>query len=232
MARAEAHLAANPDDGRGWDVLAPIYLRMQRFGDAVTPIATPSASMADSAARKAGLGEAIADAAGGMVTAEAQAAFERALTLEPANPKASFYLATALAQEGRSRGGRAWQAMLGDAAGGFALARRRRAGAGRSRERSRAAGGPRTARTPRTSTPRRRCRRRTAQAMIETMVAGLDEKLRQNPRDAEGWKRLVRSYVVLGKADQARDALKRGIAALGADSEEARSSPPLPPRSA
>ena len=40
------------------------------------------------------------------------------------------------------------------------------------------------------------------------MVAGLDEKLRQNPRDPEGWMRLVRSYVVLGKADQARDALR------------------------
>ncbi|TIM62011.1 MAG: c-type cytochrome biogenesis protein CcmI, partial [Mesorhizobium sp.] len=36
VARAEAHLAANPSDGRGWDVLAPIYLRMQRFSDAVT----------------------------------------------------------------------------------------------------------------------------------------------------------------------------------------------------
>ncbi len=59
-------------------------------------------------------------------------------------------------------------------------------------------------------------------AMIETMVAGLDEKLRQNPRDWEGWSKLVRSYVVLGKADQARDALKRGVAAFGADTDEAR----------
>ncbi len=60
------------------------------------------------------------------------------------------------------------------------------------------------------------------EAMINSMVAGLDEKLRQNPRDPEGWMRLVRSYVVLGKADQARDALNRGIAVFGADSEEAR----------
>jgi cytochrome c-type biogenesis protein CcmH len=59
-------------------------------------------------------------------------------------------------------------------------------------------------------------------AMIETMVAGLDEKLRQNPRDEEGWLRLIRSYTVLGKADQARDALKRGVTAFGADSAEAR----------
>ena len=58
--------------------------------------------------------------------------------------------------------------------------------------------------------------------MIETMVAGLDEKLRQNPRDVEGWTRLVRSYHVLGRADAARDALKRGLAALGESSDEGK----------
>jgi cytochrome c-type biogenesis protein CcmH len=58
--------------------------------------------------------------------------------------------------------------------------------------------------------------------MIETMVAGLDERLRQNPGDLEGWTRLVRSYHVLGRTDAARDALKRGMAALGADSEEGK----------
>ncbi len=35
VARAESHLAANPDDGRGWEVLAPIYLRMGRYDDSV-----------------------------------------------------------------------------------------------------------------------------------------------------------------------------------------------------
>jgi cytochrome c-type biogenesis protein CcmH len=59
-------------------------------------------------------------------------------------------------------------------------------------------------------------------AMIEGMVAQLDEKLRANPRDAEGWRRLVRSYQVLGKLGDARSALQRGMAALGPESEEAR----------
>src|SRR3954451_24383096 len=36
VAQAEAHLAANPGDGRGWDVLAPIYLKLGRTDDAVT----------------------------------------------------------------------------------------------------------------------------------------------------------------------------------------------------
>ena len=73
----------------------------------------PSASTARAATRESGLGEAIAGAAGGMVTADAQAAFSRALELEPGQPKASFYLATALAQEGKlAEAVAAWQAML------------------------------------------------------------------------------------------------------------------------
>ena len=58
--------------------------------------------------------------------------------------------------------------------------------------------------------------------MIEGMVATLDEKLRQNPQDPEGWQRLVRSYAVLGKAELAQDALDRGYAALGRDSEDGK----------
>ena len=54
------------------------------------------------------------------------------------------------------------------------------------------------------------------------MVAGLDEKLRKDPGDLEGWLRLVRSYVVLGRAEDARDAVKRATEALGKDSEDAR----------
>lgn len=53
-------------------------------------------------------------------------------------------------------------------------------------------------------------------AMIEQMVANLDSKLRENPNDLEGWQRLVRSYLVLGRERDAADALSRGVTALGA----------------
>lgn len=225
IARAESHLAANPSDGRGWDVLAPVYLRMGRYADAVAAYRNAIRLEGATAPRHAGLGEALASAAGGVVSAEAQAAFEAALKLDPQNAKAGFYLAVALAQEGRGDEAKAaWRSMLttlppespwrsavaqalADSGDGAPAAASGAAGGGPSDEEMAAAA---------SMSPQDRA------AMIETMVASLDEKLRQNPRDEEGWMRLIRSYAVLGKADQARDALSRSEAAFGADSAEAK----------
>jgi cytochrome c-type biogenesis protein CcmH len=223
VARAEAHLAESPSDARGWDVLAPVYLRLQRFSDAVAAYRNAIRLDGETPARQAGLGEAIANAAGGIVSADAQAAFEAALKLEPANPKASFFLAVGLAQEGRNEEAMAaWTTMLSvlpqespwrrPTEQALAETQRKTAASDSSTK------GPSAAAVDAASSMSPQDR----SAMIETMVAGLDEKLRQNPHDAEGWMKLVRSYVVLGKADQARDALKRGIAVFGSDSDEAR----------
>src|SRR5450759_2970170 len=35
IAQVEDHLARNPKDGRAWEVLAPVYMRLGRFDDAV-----------------------------------------------------------------------------------------------------------------------------------------------------------------------------------------------------
>ncbi len=217
VARAEAHLAADPSDGRGWDVLAPIYLRMQRFDDSVTAYRNAIRLEGSTAARQAGLGEAIANVSGGVISAEAQAAFEAALRLEPANPKARFYLAMALMQEGRKQEAAAsWQSMLAalppDSPWQGAV-EQALAAAGRSVD----SPGPDQSDVAQAS----RMNPQDRGAMIEGMVASLDEKLKQNPRDQEGWMRLIRSYMVLGRHDQARTALGRGVAAFGAGSEEA-----------
>jgi len=49
------------------------------------------------------------------------------------------------------------------------------------------------------------------------MVEGLANRLRTNPRDAEGWIRLMRSRMVLNQPDAARDALRTGLAAFEGD---------------
>lgn len=225
IARAEAHLVANPSDGRGWDVLAPVYMRIGRVSDAVTAYGNAIKLEGATAARQAGLGEAIAATAGGIVTADAREAFDAAIQLEPANPKAHYFLGLAMAQEGKMVEAAAiWRQMLVGLPADSpwrAVAEQAAAQAdGKPVQRDAVAGAPGPSNDDIEAAASMSSGDR--EAMIENMVAGLDEKLRQNPADPEGWLRLVRSYSVLGKNDQAQDALDRGFAALGRDSDGGR----------
>lgn len=56
-------------------------------------------------------------------------------------------------------------------------------------------------------------------AMIQTMVAGLAERLESAPDDLEGWQRLGRAYGVLNEFDKARAAYANA-AALAPDDPE------------
>src|SRR5690606_6281595 len=118
--------------------------------------------------------------------ADAQEAIERALTLGPKNARARFLHAAARAQEGRSiEAVEAWRAMLPDLAPDSpwrnTIAKAlREAGEvaddrGASPEDIEAAG---------------LISDKEQAAMIDNMVASLDERLRQNPSDPEGWRRL------------------------------------------
>ena len=69
MAQVEPHLEKNPTDGRGWNVLAPVLARLGRYDDAVRAYRNSITYSGDSAERRADLGEALAGAAGGVVTA-------------------------------------------------------------------------------------------------------------------------------------------------------------------
>ncbi|WP_157015096.1 c-type cytochrome biogenesis protein CcmI [Mesorhizobium xinjiangense] len=220
--RAEEHLRANPSDGRGWDVLAPIYLRMNRPAESVTAYRNAMRLLGATARRESGLGEALVADAGGVVTAEAAEAFERALQHDRADPKSRFFLASAMAQEGRlDEAADAWRRLARDMPQdspwqGVVAAALEQAGEmtaaqdetmpGPTREDIEAASDLDV---------------EGRAEMIEGMVARLDARLRENPADLEGWQRLVRSYLVLGRKDDALAALERGIAALGAEGGDA-----------
>ncbi|CAI8055274.1 Cytochrome c-type biogenesis protein CycH [Geodia barretti] len=47
--------------------------------------------------------------------------------------------------------------------------------------------------------------------MIRGMVEGLAARLEENPDDAQGWRRLARSYAVLGEPEKALDTLRRAV---------------------
>lgn len=218
VARAEAQLAANPEDLRGWDVLAPIYVKMQRFEDAANAYRTALRLGGSSAARQAGLGEALVYISGGTITKDLQTAFETALKDMPDYPKARFFLAMAKAQEGDITGAtKEWQSLASSLAQddpwrGAAEAMLARGGQLQQ--------GPGPDQQQVEDAQQMGASERAE--MIEQMVASLDQKLRENPNDIEGWKRLIRSYLVLGKESDAADALARATAALGPESAAAK----------
>lgn len=113
VARVENHLAEKPDDGRGWELLAPVYLRSGRTADAVNARRNALRLLGETADRETSLGEAIVVDANGVVTAEALAAFERAVSLDEKQPKARFFLGLAAEQDGRRDDAeKIWQALV------------------------------------------------------------------------------------------------------------------------
>lgn len=114
--RIETHLASSPNDARGWEVLAPVYLRLGRAQDAVAARAQILRLLGPSAAREADLGEAMVAAADGAVRNDAREAFERAVALDASNAKARFFLALAAEQDGRrAEALEAWRALAAEA---------------------------------------------------------------------------------------------------------------------
>ena len=116
VAQVEAQLEQYPNDVRGYEVFAPVYLQLGRFGDAVTARRKILALAGETAERQADLGEALAAAANGIVTADAKAAFERAQELDPNDLKAKFFIGLAAEQDGkREKAAAIWRGMLADA---------------------------------------------------------------------------------------------------------------------
>ncbi len=222
VARIEAHLATDPHDGKGWQILAPVYLRLGRFDDAIKAYRNIIGLNGATADSEADLGEALVSANGGVVTAEARAAFERAAKLDATAARPRFYLALALGQEGKTDEAiAAWTQLIDGAPDGapwVAVARSERA----KLESGTAAAATDGAAPPPgpTAADVKAAGEMSASdrmAMIEGMVAQLAAKLEADPADGAGWARLIRSYMVLDKADDAKAALAKARAALAGD---------------
>ena len=215
IARVEAHLAANPEDGTGWEAIAPVYLRFGRYDEAVSAFSNAIRILGSTAGREATLGEAIVGVNQGMVTKEARAAFERARALAPDDPRPRFFLALALGQEGRRADAiGAWQALLDGAPQGapWVAAARAELAALTSLD---GPGQPGPAAQDMEAVAALPTDERLA--TIDDMVASLAVRLETDQGDAEGWARLIRSYMVLDRPADARDALARARIALAED---------------
>jgi cytochrome c-type biogenesis protein CcmH len=231
VARIEAHLAAVPKDGRGYEILAPVYMRMKRYDDAARAYLHAMDLLGETAERRMLYGEALVYAAG-MVTPDARAAFEAALKLDAKAVMPQFYLAIAAEQDGDLALARTllsrivadapadapWlettrehlllidQEMARGSAAGASPPKsppigKAQEGAGQSQAEAAIAALPPDAQ----------------KATIERMVDSLATRLNADGRDAEGWVRLIRAYYVLNRPELARDAWTRAHQQVGQD---------------
>ena len=209
VAQVEARLREHPDQGKGWEAVAPVYLKLGRFRDAANAYANAARLNGETVALLAGRAEAAVLSSDGIVTEEARTAYEKVLKLEPKRVEPRFWLALAKEQDGRFAEALAdYQALLGEAPADApyrsplefrVLEMTARIAAAKGG----APTGPSEADVAAAAklTPEQRAE------MIAGMVQGLAERLKSNGRDLEGWLRLVNAYVVLDRKDDARAAL-------------------------
>ena len=243
IATLETRLRQNPDDPANWRLLGWSYFELGRQAPSDNDFRMAMARSAaayrraselepSNAENWSSLGEAI-QVAMTEIAPEAEQAFRRALRLNPADPRARYFLAVQKDLRGQHRqaiddwltllrdtpAGAPWEADLRqtieraaaehdiDVAGRLPPARQAPASAtaaipGPTREQMAAASAIPPGQQDR---------------MVRGMVDGLAARLRQNPRDADGWIRLMRSRMVLRQQQAAGEALQSALAAFAGD---------------
>jgi cytochrome c-type biogenesis protein CcmH len=220
-------LRRDPDSDRNWFTLGMTYRSSEHFAEAARAFRRAAELAPRNADYAAYQGEALLLAGGDTPPAEAGRLFRRALALQPGNPQALYYLATLKDMGGDHRGAvddllallRAapadapWAPQVRGAVTSIArehhidLAGRLPAAA------TAAIPGP----TPEQMAAARAIPPGQQDQMVRAMVDGLAARLRQNPRDADGWIRLMRSRMVLHDPAAATEALRSALAAFQDD---------------
>lgn len=235
ITRLADRLAKNPNDGEGFRMLGWSYVMTGHPEKAIEPYKRALALLPGSAIVHSGFGEAQVGVAGGKVTDEARAAFEKAVALDPAEPRARYFLALWQAQHGEEEAALdKWIALAnsGPADAPWQTDVRRQIDqtstklgidiAGRLK--AVPSGAPAIEGAAQVPVPDPSAMQAAGampaqerQAMIDRMVEGLAAKLKANPGDADGWARLLRSRMVLKQSDQAGKDLAVARKALAED---------------
>ena len=219
VARVEARLRAHPEEGEGWEAIAPVYLSARRYADAAEAYAQSIRLLGATAHRLTGYGQALVLEKGGHVTEDAREALERALALDETLVEPRILIAIAKEQDGdfaaaiegwrglleKKGGDEAWRGMVQKriANAEAHLAGKPPAAAEAAPQDGMAGPSAADVAAAQNMSPADR------QAMVETMVQRLATRLEQNSDDLAGWLRLVRAYTVLDRKDDARQALAR-----------------------
>lgn len=224
IGRVEQRLREHPEDGQGWDVIAPVYLRLGRYSDAAHAYGEASRLLGESVKRLVGFSEATLMVNNGVVTDAVRGASERILQLEPGRIEARIWLVLAKEQDGDLAGAKhAYQDILETApkdapwrealtervaelgkriSGEAPLPAARPSGDAQAKPAAQPRG-PDAADVARAEdmSPADR------EAFIARMVDNLAERLKADGKDLDGWIRLLRAYKVLGRDSDALAAL-------------------------
>lgn len=211
-----AAVKARPDDRQGLELLATNEARLGNLAAARAAMESLIALKGDAASAEdhAALGELMVMAAGGRVSAEAEAELAKALQRDPANPTARYYYGVMAAQVGRfDRTFALWQPLLDSPPDAPWLAPVRasiedvamRAGINFTLP---PANGPDAdaVAAAQDMTPEER------QQMITGMVAQLSDRLATEGGEVEDWAKLITSLGVLGRKDEAQNIYAEALA--------------------
>ncbi len=211
VASLETRLADDPNDVDGWLMLARSKDALNDPDGAVAALRRAREVAPDDARLPGALGEALVVANAGTVPPEALALFGEAEQKAPNDPRPAFYLAQADLQSGRE------DAALGRLKSLLAVtpadAPWREQTEAMLREAASATGADADALIADATPPAGDAAAAVAalppeerQARIETMVAGLADRLASEGGSAEEWSRLARSQATLGRRDAAAAA--------------------------
>jgi cytochrome c-type biogenesis protein CcmH len=229
----ERQAADTPEDAATWQRLGQAYFDDSRFADAVRAYGRAADLDPKRAANWAMLGEAQVYASKtDPLPDEAVASFDRALALDPAEPRARYFMAVKKDLAGDHEGAiAAWLDLLADTPKGAVWEtdlRRTIEQVGTINgipvaDRLAAVRQPQAPQVPRGSALPGPSAQDLAAAsalppsaqreMAEGMVARLEARLKSEPANLDGWIMLMRSRMTLGQPDRARAALRDAVSA-------------------
>ncbi len=213
VAKVEAHLRQRPEDGRGWNVIAPVYMRQGKFQQAAEAFERAIRLLGETPERLGGFARATIMARDRIVTADAQRALERMLELDPKSIEPRVWLAIAKEQEGLLAAAEtAYRKLLGEVGsqGPWREILQQRltnitVQQGGEADLGTAPSAPEI--EPGEMAKYRAMSPQERQEVINQMVDGLSARLKKDGKDLKGWMRLVRAYSVQGRASEASTAL-------------------------
>jgi cytochrome c-type biogenesis protein CcmH len=214
VARVEARLREHPEEGEGWEAIAPVYMAWRRYADAAEAYGQAVRLLGETPKRLVGQGQALVLANDGIVTEPARAALESALALDAEQVQARILLVVAKEQDGKLDEAIAgWKALLDKAPSDAPW--RKSVEQRLAEDEAKLKGGP----SPEDVEAAKQMNSAGRQAMIERMVAGLAAKLEANGDDLAGWLKLVRAYSVLDRKEEAEAALAKAKAKFSGNAD-------------